>query len=49
MKPDCQHSFGCSAWNRMQEDLGRLRGSGTIRPRADRYRLIAAADTAMPW
>jgi hypothetical protein len=45
VKPDCQHSFGCSAANRMQEDFGRLRGSRTTRLRAARYRAIVAAET----
>jgi hypothetical protein len=42
---DCQHLFGSSAANRMQEDFGRLRGSGMTRPAAVRYRLTVAADT----
>jgi hypothetical protein len=45
VKSDCQHSFGCSAANLMQEDLGRLAGSGVTNPARARYRLTVAADT----
>ena len=33
VKSDCQHSLGAAASNRIHELRGRLRGSGTTRPR----------------
>ena len=36
MKSDCQHSLGSSAANRMQDDFGRLDGSGVTSPPAAR-------------
>ena len=33
----------------MQEDFGRLRGSGVTRPRRARYRLIVAGETRTWW
>ena len=45
MKSACQHSLGCSAANRMYEDLGRFRGWGVTRPRPARYRLTVAGET----
>ena len=36
VKSDCQHSLGWAAWNRVQEERGRLCGSGVIRPAACR-------------
>ena len=45
VKSDCQHWFGIAAANRMQEDLGRLRGWGMTMPRRVRYRLTVAGET----
>ena len=49
MKPACQHSFGSPAANRMEEELGRLDGSGATSPARARYRLIVAGDTRKWW
>ena len=37
--------FGISAANRMQDDFGRLEGSGVTRPWRPRQRLIVAGET----
>lgn len=44
VKSGCQVSFGGAASNRTTEDLGRLRGSGVIRPAACRIRRIVELD-----
>ena len=49
MKSDCQHSLGSSAANRMQDDFGRLAGSGTTSPCRVRQRLTVAAETRIWW
>lgn len=44
VKSDCQVSFGWAASKRTKEDLGRLRGSGVIRPAVCRMRRIVEVD-----
>lgn len=45
---DCQHSFGRAAWNRMNEDRGRLRGCGVTRPRRRRTRQTELTEGTAP-
>lgn len=45
----CQHSLGRSAWNRLSDDLGRLRGLGVINPATMRCRRIVDVDTLRWW
>ncbi len=46
----CQSSFGSAASNRMNDERGRLWGSGVIRPWRERIRqIVETAGTGVTW
>jgi len=45
----CQHSLGTSALKRVHDDLGRLWGWGTTKPRALSTRQMVAVEGTRTW